>query len=409
MIVATVVQDDEDGEGLLDERSKIAALRREHQFYAKVDRLLEEQFDVAWNTQNMWGFLEEIGCPSVGENGPLREDTYDHIPSSDNTFRYLYAAYHHVMAGLLLEEEETETDGDGDGDENTPPNIIIPPNYKRPSVPLRGYTPALHPSVEPRHVPGKGRGLIATEAIPKGTMVWSAKNAAEFPTSQTYYEFLRVLHQMDYTEWYWNTKNHEKQPKETKEQRTDEEEDDDEGGGSTQQQELFTFTPRLVCDAVLWSYTARGGYMSELGLGPWTKNNDSEEKNLDGTFYYLVCIDFDEGSMINGADRETDSEEEREDPDSIINVAEKPPEGYKIGTQSKDSSSSSASASDDEQPDEQKTTTTTATATTEKYHFGCQGSAMYATRDIPKGAELRMDYWDSAVPAGWAYLNLGWW
>ena len=164
--------------------------------------------------------------------------------------------------------------------------------------------------------------------------------------------------------------------------------------------------------------------MSELGKQPWTYNNDDDEKDLDGQFYYLVCIDFDEGSMINGADRDTDDDDEEgegEDLDEIINVAEKPPDGYKIGTAHFEVSSSSSSSTteaessehsrkenelndqgDDGNKDDGKDQQ-------EKYHFGCQGSAMYATKDIPAGTELRMDYWDSAVPAGWAYLNLGWW
>ena len=420
-------------------------LRQEHEFYKLLDVELHDTFDVAWDTQNMWGFLEDIGCPSVGENGPLEESTYQHIPNQHNTFNYFYAAYHHVMDGLRIElsseekaeeaNEAKETENKKDDDDSIDIDIVdIPPKYRRPSIPLSGYTSSLHPFVEPQIVKGKGRGLVATRDIPKGTKLWMAQNAAEFPNSQTYYEFLRILHQMDYTDWYWNRKNRKNHNHNQNNENKDKDSNEKENDTPT------TFTPRLVCDAVLWSYTARGGYMSELNKQPWTYNNDSEDKDLDGQFYYLVCIDFDEGSMINGADRDTDDELDVEEAeldvvDGIINVAEKPPDGYKIGTahyelvsSSASTSSSSSSSStttddaersrqggkEDQDQDQEDNNNNNDDDNNnnnkeEKYHFGCQGSAMYATKDIPAGTELRMDYWDSAVPAGWAYLNLGWW
>ena len=422
---ATTAATASDVDGDVDVDIVVDLLKQEHEFYKLLDIELQQTFDDAWwNTRTMWDFVEEINCPSVGENGPLQDTSYNHIPNEQNTFQYFYAAYHHVMEGLKQELEEKEEDAaatataaaenqqdDDDDDESyIDRNTFIPPKYRHPSVPISGYTVALHPDVEPRIVKGKGRGLIAKKFIPKGTKIWNASNAAEFPNTQTYYEFLRILHQMDYTDWYWRknkNKNTKNQNQDTKNQ-------------DTKNQQQNNFIPRLVCDAVLWSYTARGGYMSELGQQPWTHSNNDAEKDLDGQFYYLICIDFDEGSMINGADRDSDTDDdttEEESEDYIINVAEKPPDGYKIGTTHYEVSSSSTST--------QTTTTTTTvagtkqenddndeetkTTTMEKYHFGCQGSAMYATQDIPEGTELRMDYWDSAVPAGWAYLNLGWW
>jgi hypothetical protein len=150
-------------------------------------------------------------------------------------------------------------------------------------------------------------------------MIWQVSNGAEFPTVDHYYNFLMLLYVYDVARY------HERQQ-----------------DGRSRSPATERFVPEFVCDAILWSYTVTAGLTKEDG--------------------YMICIDFDEGSLINQADEE----EQRNAVESVL---------------------------DENDP---------------MSHYGCRRGVMYSMRDIPKGEEIRVNYHDALDPEGWEALGLSW-
>jgi hypothetical protein len=124
------------------------------------------------------------------------------------------------------------------------------------SIPLDGYRGGSFTfPVEVRAIPFMGRGVFSTSFIPEGSLVWKPLNAAEFPSRKHYENFYLYL---------------------LKRVMESENSEDFESNGAQK------VSVEVMCDALMWSYTE----IAEYG--------DVESRNR-----YILCIDFDEGSMIN--------------------------------------------------------------------------------------------------------------
>jgi hypothetical protein len=227
--------------------------------------------DKLWDSSQTEVSIEEvqrvIGCPKADNFGTFDDNPfgYSRIPTEENTWKHMYAAYH----------------------------AVVPPHE---ATITKKYNPGafVHP-VEVFVGPIIGRTVRTTTFIPKGTLVWRPRNAAEFKRKEDYRRFLE--HIMTYS------------------------------------------TPEVACDAIRWSYTSKAS----------PKEDD-----------YVLCVDMDEGSVINMAST-----------DENLNVAQL------------------VERIDVDEDNRQI--------------YGCQVGSLYATRDIPAGEELRMDYGDFSEGDGfWA-------
>ena len=171
------------------------------------------------------------------------------------------------------------------------------------------------------------------ERIPKNTKIWEVSNAAEFPTVDDYYNFLLRLYIHDLSKHHRLTVSHQQQ-----------QECDVEDNDSCRSAHVVddAFVPELVCDAMLWSYTVVAGPTEEDG--------------------YMICIDFDEGSILNQADEE----HQRNAVEGILD--ENDPLSF----------------------------------------YGCRRGVMITIRDVEAGEEIRVMYSDSIDPEGWEHLGLSW-
>jgi hypothetical protein len=148
-----------------------------------------------------------IGCPYADEYGTLVDAFgYSRIPTEGNTWSAMYKAYHAVVP----EHEAT-----------------IPRNHQHNAFVM---------PVEVDYSPYVGRGVKAATFIPKGTMVWRPRNAAEFTSAKQLRLFLEHI--------------------------------------------MTHSTKEVACDAIRWLYVSRAS----------PAEND-----------FVLCIDFDEGSIINRA------------------------------------------------------------------------------------------------------------
>ncbi|KAG7351837.1 SET methyltransferase domain containing protein [Nitzschia inconspicua] len=228
--------------------------------------------DDLWDTSKGNVDMEKVrrimGCPKVEEFRTFEDNShgYFRIPTEENTWRHMYEAYH----------------------------AAVPPHEA--SIPKQYDPTAFVQPIEIQVAAIVGRGIRTTEFIPKGTLVWRPRNAAEFRRVEDLRKFLE--HIMTYS------------------------------------------TYEVACDALLWSYTSRAS----------PKEND-----------YILCIDMDEGSLINVADD-----------DDELNLAQ------------------ILERIDDK----------------ERTVYGCQTGSLYATRDIKAGEELRMDYGDFAEADGFGVLGI---
>ena len=94
-----------------------------------------------------------------------------------------------------------------------------------------------HP-VEVRYNPDRGRGVFTKTFVPKGSLVWKGTNTATFDDAQDYRDFIRTLPRQD------------------------------------------------ACEVLIWAYTRLAS----------EENGDDEDEDE-----YLICVDLDEGSMVNSA------------------------------------------------------------------------------------------------------------
>ena len=148
-----------------------------------------------------------IGCPYADEFGTLVDAFgYSRIPTEENTWSAMYNAYHAVVP----EDEAT-----------------IPRNHQHNAFVM---------PVEVDYSPFVGRGVKAAVFIPKDTMVWRPRNAAEFTSAKQLRLFLEHI--------------------------------------------MTHSTKEVACDAIRWLYVSRAS----------PAEND-----------FVLCIDFDEGSIINRA------------------------------------------------------------------------------------------------------------
>mmetsp|Transcript_3802 Transcript_3802/g.7114 ORF Transcript_3802/g.7114 Transcript_3802/m.7114 type:complete len:291 (+) Transcript_3802:87-959(+) len=234
--------------------------------------------DALWDTSVDEVSLDEVqsvlGCPEADAYGTIEDAFgYSRIPTEENTWSIMYAAYHHVV-------EPSQA-----------------------TIPLEGHQHnAFVMPVESFYAPYVGRGIKAATFIPKGTLVWRPRNAAEFTSVQDLRHFLEHI--------------------------------------------MTHSTYEVACDAIRWLYAAKAS---------------PEEDD------YVMCIDFDEGSIINRAM----TDEER-------NVKE----FIQIGPNKLVSS-----------------------LDPEHRVYGCQEGSLYATRDIYPGEELKMYYTDSSE--GYGFVTYG--
>ncbi|KAL3916834.1 MAG: hypothetical protein SGILL_004999 [Bacillariaceae sp.] len=147
-----------------------------------------------------------IGCPIAHEFGISKHNPYGYnrIPTEQNEWRPMYEAYHAVVP----QEEAT-----------------IPSTYQNSAFVL---------PIDIEYSPESGRGIVAAAFIPKGTMVWRPRNAAEFTSAKQVRQFLEHL--------------------------------------------LSNSDKIVACDAIRWLYSMKASPKDD---------------------HYVLCIDFDEGSMIN--------------------------------------------------------------------------------------------------------------
>ena len=224
--------------------------------------------DAAWDTSEAEVSMEIIqrliGCPIAHEFGISAQNPfgYDRIPTEDNEWGPMYQAYH----------------------------AIVP--AEQATIPLHYQANAFVLPIDIQYSPDTGRGIVATTFIPKGTMVWRPRNAAEFTSKEQVRGFLEHI--------------------------------------------LAHAQKEVACDAIRWLYSMKAS----------PREDD-----------YVLCVDFDEGSMINRA--ETLGE---------VNVEAV---FHKI---------------DDNEED--------------RTVYGCQQGELYTTKDIHPGEELLMDYAEFAEGEG---------
>ena len=162
------------------------------------------------------------------------------------------------------------------------------------------YNPnAFHVEVEVQQIPNKGRGIVTTQDIPKGTRIWTPQNKAEFPNTDVVRDFFLYL----FKPYHRNRKR--------------------------------KLLSSIACDLFrFWGYTVQ------------TTQNPYGD--------YLLCLDLDHASLMNQpgdywyeeeetaasiADEEEEDEEEEEDYDEedydeteVVTAGDKGDDGSHNGT-----------------------------------------------------------------------------
>ena len=125
-------------------------------------------------------------------------------------------------------------------------------------------------------------------------------------------------------------------------------------------------SPSMACDVLLWAYThpVQTNECSSALADSHTTPHTADSKQ------FRICVELDEAAMINhGEGAETNVQDREVEPQQQCSV-----ESSDIARR--------------------------------QVQFACQGGAMYATRDIAVGEELRMDYDEFSHPSGWRSMGL---
>ena len=147
-------------------------------------------------------FWEEFSCQSLFEEGGPRP------VHATSTWVLLRGVYYGIVGPKHATIEYTEVPADGNG-------FLVP--------------------VEVKHVPGKGRAVMAAEDIPEGTKIWDTTFTARFPSPVYFRRYLSTL-------------------------------------------------PRdLACDVMIWAYVEDYAW------------DDDDEDNVIPT----LSVDLDEGTLLN--------------------------------------------------------------------------------------------------------------
>ena len=158
--------------------------------------------DVSSDDGDYDDFWDELSCKTLFEEGGPRP------VHSTSTWVLLRGVYYGIVGPKYATIEYTEVPADGSG-------FLVP--------------------VEVKHVPGKGRAVMAAEDIPEGTKVWDNTFTARFPSPVYFRRFLSTL-------------------------------------------------PRdLACDVMIWSYVEDYAW------------DDDDEDNEQPT----ISVDLDEGTFLN--------------------------------------------------------------------------------------------------------------
>jgi len=130
----------------------------------------------------------------------------------------------------------------------------------------------LHEAVEVKHAGDKGRGLFATGPIQKGELVWESTRTRSFDDREALYRFLETVdqdHVCDIIEWLYMTK---------KSEGMDSNEGDDVDGEDEEESE------------------------EEDQPEPDEDEDDEDQEEWDfDPSVFTMCIDLDDGSLMNAA------------------------------------------------------------------------------------------------------------
>jgi hypothetical protein len=172
-----------------------------------------DNLDPVWYNGSPWAIGSYLKCPWDDTESLQQQSETLKTVHTDETWKTLNRIYHEVMS------KQT--------------------NKRTPSLPSEYTTNGFHVPIEIKYDPKVGRGIYVKDFVPKGALVWNAKNTAMFHDAQDYRDFLRAL------------------PK------------------------------QLACDVIVWAYVRM--------VSP-----PAEEDDYD-TAEYMACVDLDEGSFINHA------------------------------------------------------------------------------------------------------------
>ena len=179
--------------------------------------------DELWQDGNLQAISDAFGCvKNTEEHGIEDSSAYSTIPTAESHFHALYQAYHSVIPAHHYHGNTLKQHYTTDG-------WMVPVTVQFDEI--------------------MGRGIFADDFIEEGTAVWSPNNAAEFHSAADFRRFLEWI--MLFPEDHQSNKN-------------------------------SASAKDLVCDALMWSYTAK-------------KAKDSDE--------YIICVDLDTGSLLNLADQ----------------------------------------------------------------------------------------------------------